>query len=260
MLTPVVHLKVRDKHIQYSSRNNGKQNSTLANEFTKCIIAVFKFAVLWTNVNDEEVSSAHIVESLSLIIARFGEFIVDHVEDPKCSSFSKAYFEEITDNSIKKINKSDNITFNGTPKLTTESIKVSHEKLSFNKMPSMGKIVSRLSIFKPLVLVGALVFFCSKTVTYVFIYPVFRLVFGTLYPAYASYKAVKTKNVKEYVSMLYIIRKYKSVLVQCKFKNNRFTFLKNVDQIPEGDKIIFDTNADTFLLLVFVAFQSFYLG
>ena len=28
-----------------------------------------------------------------------------------------------------------------------------------------------------------------------------RLVFGTLYPAYASYKAVKTKNVKEYVSI-----------------------------------------------------------
>lgn len=26
------------------------------------------------------------------------------------------------------------------------------------------------------------------------------LAFGTLYPAYASYKAVKTKNVKEYVS------------------------------------------------------------
>lgn len=28
-----------------------------------------------------------------------------------------------------------------------------------------------------------------------------RLVFGTLYPAYYSYKAVKSKNVKEYVSM-----------------------------------------------------------
>lgn len=27
-----------------------------------------------------------------------------------------------------------------------------------------------------------------------------RLVFGMLYPAYYSYKAVKTKNVKEYVS------------------------------------------------------------
>lgn len=33
-----------------------------------------------------------------------------------------------------------------------------------------------------------------------FVYCAFRLVFGTLYPAYASYKAVKTKNVKEYVS------------------------------------------------------------
>jgi len=28
----------------------------------------------------------------------------------------------------------------------------------------------------------------------------FSLVLGTLYPAYASYKAVKTRNVKEYVS------------------------------------------------------------
>lgn len=30
-----------------------------------------------------------------------------------------------------------------------------------------------------------------------------RLVFGTLYPAYSSYKAVKTKDVKEYVSILF---------------------------------------------------------
>ena len=34
----------------------------------------------------------------------------------------------------------------------------------------------------------------------------FRLVLGTLYPAYASYKAVKTKDVKEYVSFSFYQR------------------------------------------------------
>ncbi|KAF5269364.1 hypothetical protein FQA39_LY08756 [Lamprigera yunnana] len=42
--------------------------------------------------------------------------------------------------------------------------------------------------------------------TYTLFYSLFRLLFGTLYPAYASYKAVKTKNVKEYVKwMMYWI-------------------------------------------------------
>lgn len=39
-----------------------------------------------------------------------------------------------------------------------------------------------------------------------YFYGLFRLLFGTLYPAYSSYKAVKTKNVKEYVKwMMYWI-------------------------------------------------------
>lgn len=43
-----------------------------------------------------------------------------------------------------------------------------------------------------------------KMISYFLLYPICRLVFGTLYPAYASYKAVRTKNLKEYVSMLLI--------------------------------------------------------
>lgn len=44
-----------------------------------------------------------------------------------------------------------------------------------------------------------------QTLTQLIIYPIFRLLFGTLYPAYASYKAVKTKNVREYVSVLLLL-------------------------------------------------------
>ncbi|XP_069677838.1 uncharacterized protein [Periplaneta americana] len=49
-------------------------------------------------------------------------------------------------------------------------------------------------------------FALPQAMTYMLFYPIFRLVFGTLYPAYASYKAVRTKNVKEYVKwMMYWI-------------------------------------------------------
>lgn len=43
-------------------------------------------------------------------------------------------------------------------------------------------------------------FFLPRFISQLILYPIFRLIFGTLYPAYASYKAVRSKKDNEYVS------------------------------------------------------------
>lgn len=45
-------------------------------------------------------------------------------------------------------------------------------------------------------------FFLPRILCENILYPIFRLILGTLYPAYASYKAVRNKDVKDYVSNL----------------------------------------------------------
>lgn len=48
-------------------------------------------------------------------------------------------------------------------------------------------------------------FFLPRFLCEHILYPIFRLILGTLYPAYASYKAVRNKDVKDYVSEFYFI-------------------------------------------------------
>lgn len=66
---------------------------------------------------------------------------------------------------------------------------------------SLEKIPVRVTLGNVGILTVSLVTLLPRFFAYAIVYPIFRLVFGTLYPAYASYKAVRTKNVKEYVSI-----------------------------------------------------------
>lgn len=65
---------------------------------------------------------------------------------------------------------------------------------------SLEKLPIRLTLSNVGIMAVILAILMPRSFTYMLVYPIFRLVFGTLYPAYASYKGIRTKNVKEYVS------------------------------------------------------------
>ncbi|CAH2046988.1 unnamed protein product, partial [Iphiclides podalirius] len=71
---------------------------------------------------------------------------------------------------------------------------------------AVGRCVPSVTLANFGALSVATALFAPRMISYLVLYPFCRLVFGTLYPAYASYKAVRTKNLKEYVKwMMYWI-------------------------------------------------------
>lgn len=77
---------------------------------------------------------------------------------------------------------------------------------------SLEKLPIRLTIKNIGIMSVILAILMPRAFTYMLVYPIFRLVFGTLYPAYASYKAVRTKNVKEYVSYFFLFHKSEKII------------------------------------------------
>ncbi|KAL4709450.1 hypothetical protein ACJJTC_019747 [Scirpophaga incertulas] len=79
-------------------------------------------------------------------------------------------------------------------------------RIALNLGADLSKCVPSVT-FENFGVLAVVIGLCApKMLSYMVVYPFCRLVFGTLYPAYASYKAVRTKNLKEYVKwMMYWI-------------------------------------------------------
>lgn len=124
--------------------------------------------------------------------------------------------KNMSDSSDCCVNESENIATDGNL-MEIEQTEVNDNHKNYSIKSNNSRICQQLQVFQRIFcLLLNLPFFSSincaglTTLTCTFflprflcqsiLYPIFRLVFGTLYPAYASYKAVRSKDVKDYVS------------------------------------------------------------
>ena len=101
----------------------------------------------------------------------------------------------------RKVDLDDELVISVARKMSFSRIVAQHSMAWVHNC--LEKLPIRLTLNNLGIMAVILAILMPRPFTYMIVYPIFRLVFGTLYPAYASYKAVRTKNVKEYVSSLY---------------------------------------------------------
>lgn len=111
-----------------------------------------------------------------------------------------------------------------------ENIEKTRPKLlcnQFNNFIQCAAILLTMPFFSAINRIGVImipsVFFLPRIVTQTVLYPVFRLIFGTLYPAYASYKAVRNKEVKDYVRLN--ASYFAFLMILCIFSINLIVFI-----------------------------------
>lgn len=150
--------------------------------------------------------------SISAIISKFeskSNLIrrqVDRNNKPKMSGTETLHSGEVFYDSVVKNSNSNG---NSESEISTNKKDTKVKTISDRAMPLRGRNLINLfswfvfllsSVNGAIVTTLALILLFPRALIKGLFYPGYRLIFGTLYPAYASYKAVRTRNVKEYVS------------------------------------------------------------
>ncbi|CRL04886.1 CLUMA_CG017937, isoform A [Clunio marinus] len=99
-------------------------------------------------------------------------------------------------------NKRNNVTMTNAKEMTKQSI-----ALLLNRISGFLEMVSKFPFPRMSVMSFGLtsllaIFICPRGFTERALYPGFRLIFTTIYPAYRSFKAVRNKNLKEYLKWI----------------------------------------------------------
>lgn len=112
--------------------------------------------------------------------------------------------EIINDEQNDQTEVNDDIDSDGTSAIVNTANDEISERIQMNILTRYLSILLNLPFFSSINRAGlatfSCIFFAPRFITQIILYPIFRLLFGTLYPAYASYKAVRNKEVKDYVS------------------------------------------------------------